>query len=91
MAHEPAQVRETVLRVVAAVLDVAPDDLAHVEDLGRLDGFASFQMVETVERLEEAYGLEFAPADLEPGTLRSTRGLVELVLRTRAGAEVARS
>lgn len=88
MPHEPAQIRRTVVDTVADVLGVAPETVDASDDLSRLDGFASFQMVETVERLEDAYTVEFAPADLEPAVLRRVDGLVDLVLRTTAGAEV---
>lgn len=87
--HEPAQVRQTVVHTVADILGAAPEAVAATDDLGRLEGFASFQMVETVERLEDAYGVEFAPEDLDAAVLRSVEGLVGLVLHTTAGAEVA--
>ncbi|MEV5149899.1 acyl carrier protein [Streptomyces sp. NPDC052727] len=89
MSHPPAQVRRTVVHTVADVLGAAPEAVAATDDLSRIDGFASFQMVETVERLEDAYGVEFAPEDLDAAVLRSVEGLVGLVLRTTAGAEVA--
>lgn len=89
MSHEPAQVRQTVVHTVADVLGAAPEAVAATDDLSRLEGFASFQMVETVERLEDAYGLEFAPEDLDAAALRSVEGLVGLVLRTTAGEQVA--
>ncbi|MGW6521393.1 acyl carrier protein [Streptomyces sp. NPDC054950] len=88
MPHEPTEVRRTVVETVADVLDAAPEAVAATDDLSRLDGYASFQMVETVERLEDSYGVEFAPGDLEPAVLRRVDGLVDLVLRTTAGAEV---
>ncbi|MGW7254272.1 acyl carrier protein [Streptomyces sp. NPDC054834] len=89
MRHEPAQVRRTVVDTVADVLGAAPEAVAATDDLSRLEGFASFQMVETVERLEDAYGVEFAPGDLDPAVLRRVDGLVGLVLRTTVGAAVA--
>ncbi|QIJ60675.1 acyl carrier protein [Streptomyces sp. JB150] len=89
MPHEPADVRQTVVHTVADILGASPEAVAATEDLSRLEGFASFQMVETVERLEEMYGVEFAPEDLDAAVLRSVEGLVGLVLRTTAGAEVA--
>ncbi|MGC9500928.1 acyl carrier protein [Streptomyces sp. WG7] len=89
MPHMPAQVRQTVVHTVADVLGAAPEAVATTDDLSRLEGFASFQMVETVERLEDAYGVEFAAEDLDVAVLRNVEGLVGLVLRTTAGAEVA--
>ncbi|MER5927729.1 acyl carrier protein [Streptomyces mirabilis] len=89
MPQEPAEVRRTVVETVADILGTAPEAVAATDDLSRLDGYASFQMVETVERLEDSYGVEFAPGDLEPAALRRVDGLVDLVLRTTAGAEVA--
>ncbi|MFE7764155.1 acyl carrier protein [Streptomyces sp. NPDC057438] len=89
MPQEPAEVRRTVVETVADVLGAAPEAVAATDDLSRLDGFASFQMVETVERLEDSYGVEFAPGDLEPAVLRHVDGLVDLVLRTTTGTEVA--
>lgn len=91
MQHQPAQVRQTVVSTVADVLGAAPDTVAASDDLGRLEGFASFQMVETVEKLEDIYGVEFAPGDLEPAVLRRVDGLVGLVLRTTTGAEAVHS
>ncbi|MGW7283384.1 phosphopantetheine-binding protein [Streptomyces sp. NPDC054844] len=99
MLHQPARVRETVVDTVADVLGTQRETVADVlgtqretvaaaDDLSRLDGFASFQMVETVERLEDAYNVQFAPGDLEPAALRHVDGLVNLVLRT-AQAEVS--
>lgn len=88
MHHQPAQVRETVVDTVADVLGTHRETVAAIDDLSRLDGFASFQMVETVERLEDAYNVQFAPGDLEPAALRRVGGLVDLILRT-AGAGVA--
>ncbi|MEU9801475.1 acyl carrier protein [Streptomyces sp. NPDC051000] len=91
MPHEPAQVRETVVGTVADILGTPSTLVAATDDLSDLDGFASFQMVETVERLESTYGIEFAPTDLEPAILRRVDGLVDLVLRTTNGTEAARS
>ncbi|MGY1496682.1 acyl carrier protein [Streptomyces sp. QTS52] len=91
MPYGPAQVRETVVSTVADVLDADPALVAATDDLSELDGFASYQMVETVERLENAYDVEFAPADLEPAVLRRVDGLVDLVLRTAGETEAARS
>ncbi|MFE5035969.1 acyl carrier protein [Streptomyces sp. NPDC056683] len=88
MPHQTAQVRQTVVNTVADVLGATPEAVAATGDLNRLEGFASFQMVETVERLEDAYHVEFASEDLDPAVLRSVDGLVDLVLRTSAGAEV---
>ncbi|MFF9105210.1 acyl carrier protein [Streptomyces rubrogriseus] len=89
MPHVPAQVRQTVVHTVADVLGAVPETVAATDDLSRLEGFASFQMVETVERLEDAYGVEFAAEDLDAAVLRTVEGLVGLVLRTTVGAEVA--
>ncbi|MFF8830832.1 acyl carrier protein [Streptomyces sp. NPDC015131] len=88
---DPAQIRRTVTDTVADVLGADPAAVAGTDDLSRLEGFASFQMVETVERLEDAYGVEFAPGDLQPAVLRSVDGLVGLVVRTTEGLEVAHS
>ncbi|CAM5727670.1 hypothetical protein STENM223S_03643 [Streptomyces tendae] len=67
---------------VADILGTRRETVAAADELSRLDGFASFQMVETVERLEDTYGVQFAPGDLEPAVLRRVDGLVDLVLRT---------
>ncbi|MEU0914281.1 acyl carrier protein [Streptomyces althioticus] len=91
MPYALPRIRETVVRTVADVLDADPAVVAAVDDLSLLDGFASFQMVETVERLEDAYGVEFAPDELDSDVLRRVDGLVDLVLRTTGNAEVARS
>ncbi|CAM5323081.1 hypothetical protein STENM223S_10463 [Streptomyces tendae] len=82
MPLQPAQVRETVVDTVADILRTHRETVAAADELSRLDGFASFQMVETVERLEDTYGVQFAPGDLEPAVLRRVDGLVDLVLRT---------
>lgn len=91
MSLDPARVRETVVDTVADVLGIAPEAVAGRDDLTELDGFASFQMVETVERLEDAYGVEFAPGDLEADVLRRVDGLAGLVLRTVTGKEASRA
>ncbi|MGA5411288.1 acyl carrier protein [Streptomyces lavendulocolor] len=91
MSLDPAHVRETVVDTVADVLGIAPEAVAGRDDLTELDGFASFQMVETVERLEDAYGVEFAPGDLEADVLRRVDGLAGLVLRTVTGKEASRA
>lgn len=91
MPADPTRIRRTVTATVADVLGVTPEAISAIDDLSRLDGFASFQMVETVERLEDAYGVEFAPGDLEPAVLRSVDSLVDLVVRASTGAGVVHS
>ncbi|WP_256105810.1 acyl carrier protein [Streptomyces sp. ODS05-4] len=88
---DPTSIRRTVTSTVADVLGTDPEAVAATDDLSRLEGFASFQMVETVERLEDAYGVEFAPTDLQPAVLRSVDGLVDLLLRTTRTREVTPS
>ncbi|MFJ6889626.1 acyl carrier protein [Streptomyces californicus] len=78
---DSAEVRHTVQAVIADVMAIDLNLVAATDDLSQLEGFASFQMVETVERLEETYALEFPASELQPATLRSIDALTSLVQR----------
>ncbi|MER7839427.1 acyl carrier protein [Streptomyces sp. NPDC096040] len=70
--------RAVVRATVASVLNVA-EHLLDEGELNRFPEFGSLRMVEIVERLEQLFGVEFAPEDLVPERLCRIDDLCSLV------------
>jgi acyl carrier protein len=85
--HDP--LRRQVTATVAGVLDIEPADVVAVPSLTDLPGFASFQVVEIVEALEERLGVEFDPEDLLPENLHRIDDLCRLAASATAVAAAA--
>ncbi|MGK5543250.1 acyl carrier protein [Streptomyces sp. URMC 127] len=77
----PAELRERVAGVAAAVLRAEPAALLDGQPLAAVPGFTSFRVVEIVERLERELSLEFAADDLVPEHLHHIDGICRIVLR----------
>ncbi|MER6441334.1 phosphopantetheine-binding protein [Streptomyces sp. NPDC001185] len=85
----PGDLQDEVRAVVAAVLQISEDALVvgaggFDGDLSRLPEFGSMRMVEVVERLEQRFGVEFAPEDLMPENLHRVADLCALIRRSPA-------
>ncbi|WP_051885625.1 acyl carrier protein [Streptomyces hygroscopicus] len=76
--------RSTVRAVVASVLGL-DEHLVPETELTGLAEFSSLRMVEIVEGLESAFGVEFGPDDLVPEKLHRIDDLCGLVRRALAG------
>jgi acyl carrier protein len=77
--------RAVVRATVASVLGVA-EHLLDDGDFSRFPEFGSLRMVEIVERLEQHFGVEFAPQDLVPEHLGRIDDLCRLVSSSRPAA-----
>ncbi|MFD7658935.1 phosphopantetheine-binding protein [Actinosynnema sp. NPDC059797] len=79
--------RREVAAVVARVLKVDPAEVLAGEPFPSFPSFSSFRVVDIVERLESALGVEFDADDLVPENLHRLDDLCRLVSRSSGGPE----
>ncbi|MFC6093989.1 acyl carrier protein [Saccharothrix lopnurensis] len=79
--------RREVAAVVARVLGVDPVEVLRGEPFPGFPSFSSFRVVDIVERLESALGVEFDAEDLVPEHLHRLDDLCRLVSRSSGGPE----
>ncbi|MER5435408.1 hypothetical protein [Streptomyces sp. NPDC002588] len=77
-----AELRSTVARVAAAVLDTGVEPLLNGQLLSDVPRFSSFRIVEIVERLEEELHFEFDADDLVPENLHDIDAICAIVRRS---------
>ncbi|WP_053720135.1 hypothetical protein [Saccharothrix sp. NRRL B-16348] len=77
--------RREIAAVVARVLNVEPAEVLGGEPFPSFPSFSSFRVVDIVERLESALGVEFDADDLVPENLHRLDDLCRLVSRASGG------
>lgn len=82
----PAPVRDLILDTVALVLAVPVDRVRALDRLAGVPGFNSFRMLDIVERVEAALGVELPPDLLTPANLGDVDRLTALFAARVPGA-----
>ncbi|MFF5019731.1 acyl carrier protein [Streptomyces sp. NPDC001165] len=88
-ADGDSALREEIAGIAADLLKTDPRALLAGLAFHQAPDFSSFRVVEIVERLEAALGVEFDAADMVPEVLCHLEGLVAAAHRAGAGAGVA--
>ena len=73
-----------VVREISSNIEESDEELIKADYLerGLID---SFQIVEMISKLEEAFNITFSPEDFESDKFRTLRGVVELIENHRSG------
>ena len=85
----PADLLPCVLRVVRAAVDVPDGEIAEDTELLGLPAFDSMKLVQIVEEIEAAAGVEIDPELIMPEAFASPRAIAETVAATATAATAA--
>ena len=66
-----------IAEIVADALEVAPEDVADVEQLSDVDGWDSLRRLNVLLAIEESMGVTMSPDDL--AAMTSVNGIAEIV------------